>query len=253
MVELGTATSDADFEDVYEFWYDIYVAEMGRHIHDANTSHQYRRLFDPLATAGLLCVARHDGKVVGTVLSTPLANPATSKYRSLYGLSHLSSAELSVSGITTKFMVAPAQRLTRLPLRLAFATYNWGLQIGCKYGYIDCNDHLLKLFTRLGYSQHLPNLHMKEYGLVNSLRLDITDAEHLRRVESPLLPILRRFQREQGLTKQAQTGKQALPKAIVEAFENYRPQPKRAHTTRSAHFAQSAAELIPVPKAKEGI
>ena len=250
MVELSTASSDADFEDVYEFWYDIYVAEMGRHIHDANTSHQYRRLFDPLATAGSLCVARHDGKVVGTVLSTPLANHATNKYRSLYGLADLGAAELSISAITTKFMVAPAQRVTRLPLRLAFATYNWGLHVGIAHSYIDCNDHLLKLFTRLGYSQHLPNLQLKEYGLVNSLRLDTTDAEHLASVDSPFLAILRRFQREQGLTKQAQTPKRALPKAIVQAFENYRARPKRARATRSVHLAQQVADPTPTPQAK---
>ena len=75
MLELGTAQTDADFDDVYRFWYDIYVGEMGRHLNDANTSHQYRRLYAPMATAGSLCVARRDGHVVGTVMSTPIANP----------------------------------------------------------------------------------------------------------------------------------------------------------------------------------
>jgi len=175
MVELGTASSDADFEDVYQFWYDIYVSEMGRHLHDANTSHQYRRLFDPLATAGSLCIARQEGRVV----------------------------------------------------RLAFATYDWGLHVGIKHNYIDCNDHLLKLFTRLGYAEHLPTLYLKEYGRVNSLRLNITDEQ------PPFLSVLRRFQRQQGLIPSPRTEHQSVPESIVEAFDNYHPRPLRSRPVRT--------------------
>ncbi len=253
MVELGTASSDADFEDVYQFWYDIYVGEMGRHLHDPNTCHQNRRLFDPLATAGSLCVARKEGNVVGTVLLTPVAHPAANKYRELYGLTELPADDLAASTITTKLMVAPAQRRTRLPLRLAITTFNWGLHVGFKHNYIDCNDHLVKLFTRLGYARHLPTLHLKEYGSVNSLRLSITDEEYLRNVDSPFLSILRRYQRQQGLIPGANTNRQAepesvvpksvapksvvpesvVPESIVKAFEKYRPQPLRGRPVRT--------------------
>ena len=112
---------------------------------------------------------------------------------------------------------------TRLPLRLAFATYNWGLHVGIQHNYIDCNDHLVRLFSRLGYSRHLPALYLKEYGAVNSMRLDITDEQHLRTVGSPFLPVLRRFLREQGLA--ARTAQ--VPESIVRAFDNYRPRPLR--------------------------
>ena len=54
MLELSTAQTDADFADVYRFWYQVYVTEMGRHTDDPNTSHDKRQLFDPLATAGSL-------------------------------------------------------------------------------------------------------------------------------------------------------------------------------------------------------
>jgi len=130
-------------------------------------------------------------------------------------------------------MVAPTQRRSRLPLRLAFATYDWGLHVGIKHNYIDCNDHLLKLFTRLGYSEHLPRLHLKEYGRVNSLRLNITDEYHLRAVGSPFLAVLQRFQRQQGLIKNTQRDSQPVPESIVEAFENYRPRPLRGRSTRA--------------------
>lgn len=199
MLELSTAQTDADFADVYRFWYDVYVTEMGRHKNAPNTSHQHRKLFDPLATAGSLCLARRDGEVVGTVLSTPVDHPATEKYRHLYGLDSLNPQEQWASAITTKLMVRADQRRTRLPLRLAFATYDWGLNVGIKHNYIDCNDHLVRLFSRLGYEQHLPKLFHSDYGQVNSMRLNITDYTHLRRVGSPFLPVLERYQRNQGV------------------------------------------------------
>ena len=135
----------------------VYVTEMGRHTDDPNTSHERRQLSDPLATAGSLCLARKDGEVVGTVLSTPVDHPATEKYRSLYGLQTLSCEDQWASSITTKLMVKAELRRTRLPLRLAFATFDWGLHVGIKHNYIDCNDHLVRLFSRLGYEQHLPS------------------------------------------------------------------------------------------------
>ena len=200
MLEMSTAQTDAEFADVYRFWYDVYVVEMGRHINDALTSHEHKKLTDPLAVAGSLCVARRDGEVVGTVLSTPVDHPATEKYRTLYGLDSLSPDERWASAITTKLMVRADQRRTRLPLRLASATYDWGLHVGIKHNYIDCNDHLVRLFSRLGYRQHLPALYHRDYGKVHSLRLDITDERHLRGVGSPFLAVLKRYQREHGVT-----------------------------------------------------
>ena len=250
MLELGTAQTDADFDDAYRFWYDIYVCEMGRHLNDANTSHQYRRLYDPLATAGSLCIARRDGEIVGTVMSTPIDNPAAEKYRGLYGLTELAPDERSATAITTKLMVAAPLRKTRLPLRLAFATYDWGLHVGIKHNYIDCNDHLLRLFNRLGYQKHLPSLVLKEYGAVNSLRLDITDEAHLRKVASPFLPVLRRFLREQGLASNASQPSShqqpdqvtaQVPQAIVQAFDNYRPRPVATRPTNRQRNSATAS------------
>ena len=203
MLELSTAQTDADFADVYRFWYQVYVTEMGRHTDDPNTSHERRQLSDPLATAGSLCLARKDGEVVGTVLSTPVDHPATEKYRSLYGLQTLSCEDQWASSITTKLMVKAELRRTRLPLRLAFATFDWGLHVGIKHNYIDCNDHLVRLFSRLGYEQHLPSLYHKDYGQVNSMHLEITDEARLRRVGSPFLTVLQRYQREQGVIPRA--------------------------------------------------
>ena len=199
MLKLSTAQTDADFADVYRFWYDVYVVEMGRHIDDPNTEHAQRKLYDPLATAGSLCLARKNGEVVGTVLSTPVDHPATKKYRTLYGLDALSPEEQWTSAITTKLMVKQNLRRTRLPLRLAFETYDWGLHVGIKHNYIDCNDHLVRLFSRLGYEQHLPSLYHKDYGQVNSMHLEITNEQRLRQVSSPFLAVLKRFQAQQGV------------------------------------------------------
>ncbi len=220
MLELSTAQTEADFEDVYRFWYEVYVTEMGRHQNDAKTSHQNRKLYDPLATAGSLCIARQDGEVVGTILSTPVDHPAIENYRSLYDLDSLSPEDQWASAINTKLMVKANLRRTRLPVRLAFAAYTWGLHVGIKHAYMDCNDHLLKLFYRLGYEQHLPTLYHADYGQVNSMRLELTDETHLRKVGSPFLSALKRYQHEQELAPDEQSQKD-------------RPQYKRPQPARS--------------------
>jgi len=199
MLELSTAQTEEDFADVYSFWYEIYVSEMGRHINDTNTSHEHHKLYDPLATAGSLCLARENGVVVGTSLITPVDHPATEKYRSLYQLDALSPEAQWKSAVTTKLMCKSNLRRTRLPMRLAFAAYNWGLHVGIEQIYIDCNDHLVKLFSRLGFEQHLPSLFHKDYGQVNSMRLETNNEKRFRELGSPLLAVLNRYQREQGI------------------------------------------------------
>lgn len=242
MLELSTARTESDFEDVYRFWYDVYVTEMGRHLNDAKTSHQNQTLYDPLATAGSLCTARQDGEVVGTILSTPVDHPAIKNYRSLYALDVLSPEDQWASAINTKLMVKANLRRTRLPVRLAFAAYDWGLHVGIKHAYMDCNDHLLKLFSRLGYEQHLPTLYHADYGQVNSMRLDLTNETHLRKVGSPFLAILRRYQIEQGLTPDGPQPARGHRRQRMPAAASYTRQP---YTQQEAVQQETALATAP--------
>ena len=199
MISIRTAESEEDFCAVYRFWYQIYVKEMGRHQEDDITCHKSKQLHDRLAHRGILHFAEQSGQVVGTVLTTRADDKYASKYRDLYRIDETDRQRLARSCVTTKLMVTPALRKTRLTLRLATATYDYGMRRGMQHNYIDCNDHLVGLFEKLGFVRHLSALYHPDYGDVNSMYLGVTDRIHLASTRSPFLRLLLKFQQEQGL------------------------------------------------------
>ncbi len=194
---IEQARSQADLEDAYRFWYSVYVQEMGRHRDDPLTDHRARKLRDPIATRGCLLLARDQQRaVVGTVLNTPTSEPI-GKYEEFYGLERLSGLQRLHSTITTKLMVAPSHRGTKLPMQLAKAAYSHTLQCEMLYDFIDCNDHLVRFFEKLGYRAHRGRVRHPEYGRVNSMYIALLDAIHLSNVRSPLYPMLLQHQENQ--------------------------------------------------------
>ena len=195
MPTIVRASSDAHLHEAYRFWYDIYVTEMERHVDDPLTDHAARKLIDPIAPHGNLLLAREDdGRVVGTLLSTWATEPCLAKYVALYRLDRLSSRQRAHATVTTKLMVAPEYRASRLGMLLARKSYAWGLESQVHFDFIDCNDHLLRFFDKLGYRPHLGRIHHASYGAVNSLYLAVNDVVHLHNQRSPFYTLLARHQ-----------------------------------------------------------
>ena len=190
METLRIAESAQDHEAAYRFWYDVYVSEMGRHRRDPLVSHERGILYDRLAARGTLYLATHEQQVIGTVLTTPLTEPFARPLRHLYGLNQQPLESLHNACVTTKLMVAPNWRRGRLMHRLIGEGYLETLRQGMRYNYMDCNDHLLRMFMRYGYRPHRADLIHPVYGRVNSLVADLTDRDHLARMRSPFLPYL---------------------------------------------------------------
>lgn len=194
---IERARSQKDLEDAYRFWYRVYVQEMSRHRDDPLTDHAAQKLRDPIATSGCLLLARNSGgTIIGTVLNTPTTEPI-GKYEAFYGLDKLSSSQRRRSTITTKLMVAPRYRGTKLPMQLAKAAYARTLETAMLYDFIDCNDHLVGFFERLGYRTHRGKIHHPDYGHVNSMYIALEDAVHLYNVRSPIYPMLVEHQENQ--------------------------------------------------------
>lgn len=195
MLATITRAAPAERDEVHAFWYRIYVQEMKRLLDDPLTDHQQKRVFDPLADFGNLFIARNeDGQVVGTVLSTCAGKGRLGKYEQLYGLTEFDQAKRSKLSITTKLMVDPKLRRTRLALLMARRGYELLLEQGMDQDYIDCNDHLVPFFEKLGYLPHLGRIEHPAYGSVNSMVINLRDAEHLKAVGSPFLRALPKTQ-----------------------------------------------------------
>lgn len=188
--------NNQELTEVQQFWYRIYVEEMRRHISDPLTDHGARSLHDPLAHAGDLFIARDEQRQVIATLMTTVAKNDLGKYEHLYGIDQLDAHERARSSITTKLMVAPDYRKTRIPMLIATTTYRHLLSAGVDTDYIDCNDHLVGFFERLGYKPHRGRITHQDYGAVNSMVLQLRDEAHMARVGSPLLKPLQNFNQQ---------------------------------------------------------
>jgi hypothetical protein len=75
-------------------------------------------------------------------------------------------------------------------VELAKCAFAAGVAAGMIQDFIDCNPPLVPFFTRLGY-RWIRTIEHPTYGTVNLMRLDGLDREHLARVRSPFLPVLK--------------------------------------------------------------
>lgn len=177
---------DEDRAPLRRFWYETYVEEMGRDKDQAD--HEKRELPDARESAGEIIVAHVDGRIVGTLICTPAWTNALGDYESLYDMQRLASAHPNNTGVITKLMVAPEYRRTSLSLRIACELYRHAVPLGVHHALIDCNEHLLSFFLRLGFLPWGPPVRHPSYGHVHVLKLDCLDLDNLRQMRSPLLP-----------------------------------------------------------------
>ncbi len=184
---IEIARSCTEHRSARRFWYDTYVTEMGRHADDRQyVDHTLKELSDPMQHLGNLFVAKSEGTVLGSVLSTYGGHGDLGYYSELYGLQNESSSRLARSSITNKLIVHASQRRSSLALRLAIATYRQGFVDGITRNYIDCNEHLVDFFFRMGFVRHRGWVEHKDYGRVYSMVLKLQDIEHLQLLKSPL-------------------------------------------------------------------
>lgn len=192
-VTITRAIDDQDLHDCRRFWYDVYVTEMQRHLGEAD--HTRRELRDPQdETAEVLAARDAQGRVVGTVVTTFGPFSGIDEYLRLYDLEPAPGE--TVPSITKKLIVSQAYRGGSLAVRLAKATYQSALTQGVPQCVIDCNATRIALFERLGFRLHKNDLDHPDYGRVAVMLLHLLDEQHLTRVRSPFLTILRKHQKD---------------------------------------------------------
>jgi len=179
--------SQAELPEIAKLRYQIYVAEMNRVQKYAD--HDTKLIVDPLDETAKIFSAEVNGSFVGTVRLNFCRDGGMGNYPDFYAIDQ-SAEHWSRSSITTRLMVRPKYRGTRLPLRLAQATYGFGLRNNISWNYIDCNAPMLSFFEKLGYVEQFIKTH-PEYGEVHCMRLELRDEAHLEGVGSPFLMSLR--------------------------------------------------------------
>ena len=194
-ISIRLAQSEQDLEAIYQFRYDIYVREMNRQQHYAN--HERQRIVDPLDDHGDVFGAWEGDDLVGTVRVNRLSRDPLDNYRDIYRLNRLSEYDLKRSSISTRFMLSPHVRRSKVASQLLESAFEHCLRHGVEVDYCDCNDPLLGFFKQVGYSPERRITH-PEYGDVTVLRLDTNNLNHLESVGSPLAAVLRRVRSQKS-------------------------------------------------------
>jgi hypothetical protein len=77
---------------------------------------------------------------------------------------------------------------------LAISSYEYGLERGVRWNFIDCIPPLAPFFKAFGWIEHLPEAKHPEYPFsVKRMKLDLEDEEHLSKLGSPFLSSYRKF------------------------------------------------------------
>lgn len=172
--------------DLFRFRYAIYVEEMGRKQKYACA--ETRTIRDPLDELGYQGIVALDDAIIGCIRMNFLRDGSIGDYFSLYGLSALSAKERETASICTRLMIGPSARRTQVSIELIKFAYAFGLDRGIDTCFIDCNDHLVRFFERFGWRFLFKREH-EDYGLVNIMRLDLRDHNHLAAIKSPFLAL----------------------------------------------------------------
>src|ERR1700722_15434061 len=154
VIEIRAAERPEELDAVYRFRYKIYVEEMNRKKNYAD--HARRLIQDPLDPLSINLVAWKGPEVIGAIRNNAAEDGPLGQYEAFYDMRVVGDDHPTGTSITTRLMLAPEHRRGPLAIRLATASYQIGLEKNIRWNFIDCNSHLLKLFTGLGWVAHLP-------------------------------------------------------------------------------------------------
>ncbi len=177
-----------ELPEVFRFRYRVYVKEMQRQQRYAN--HALQQTTDELDAHGVNLMAVLNGSIVGTARVNFLEDGRVGSYEDFYELDKLSPAERHQTSITTSLIVDQSLRSSSLPLMLVRACYRTLIERDSQLNLIDCNDHLVPFFRRLGYQSLGQKTHY-DYGRVNRMSLELQNEAQLAQARSPFLRMLR--------------------------------------------------------------
>lgn len=184
------AEGQEDWEAVFRLRYEVYVGE--RRLHPHHADHERRWLRDPLDDTGKVFVALRDGELVGTIrVNWGAAGPLECEKQ--YCVEAFRPYYPEKVATTTKYVIAPKCRRSRVGVDLAKALFTWGKDTGIAFDFINANEPLVPLYLKYGYRFYAPKFCHGEYGLVCPMVLLLGDVEHLRAVGSPLYEIATRY------------------------------------------------------------
>lgn len=191
-VVIRLVSGDDERRSVYEFRYRIYVEEM--HRPQAYADHASRQIVDPFDETAVVVAAFDGPRIVGTQRLNVGSQSDFGEYADFYNMRAFGSYWPHQLSMSSRLMVDPDYRRTMVPMQLAINCYKLALDEGSRFDFMDCNDHLIGYFKKLGFRQLFARFTHPEYGKVTPMVLAGWDSGHLDCVRSPLRKHLPRSQ-----------------------------------------------------------
>lgn len=163
--------------------------------------HENKRIEDPLDPTAINFAAWHEEAVVGHLRVNFSRNSPLGYYSDVFGMAFAGDDHPSATSVSTRLMVASQFRGSKVTVRLCAAAFQAGLEHGIRWNFIDCNEHLVPLFKRLGFREYRAMVRHNEYGEVMPLVLKLHDQAHYDELGSPFAAIYRKWNR--GIEKAA--------------------------------------------------
>jgi hypothetical protein len=191
-LSVKMATTDAEKRKIYALRYTAYIKEMHgekRHTEADNRSQQFRDDWDDTAYHFYV---EQDG-VLGACLRVNLRRDGPLECEEQLGIERFKPSFPAHVSLASRLVLRPNVRRSNLLKQLSCAMYQFKLEQGIHYSFLDCHPKLLPLYSRLGYRLYSPGFNHKKYTYVVPMVLVMNDIHHLDRVKSPLAAVARRF------------------------------------------------------------
>lgn len=155
--------------------------------------HENKRIEDPLDRTALNFAAWNGEIVVGHLRVNFSRNSPLDYYSDLFGMAFAGDDHPSATSVSTRLMLAPQFRGSSIAVRLCAEAFRVGLEQGIRWNFIDCNEHLIQFFKRLGFREYRPMVQHDEYGEVMPLVLKLHDQAHFDELGSPFAALYREW------------------------------------------------------------
>jgi hypothetical protein len=192
-VVIRVVQTENERQEVFKFRYKIYVEGMNRDKHVAD--HNKKILTDWRDSTAVILAAYCDDKIVGTGRINFSSDGCLGE-EELFGFSKFEKKFPGKLTLTSKLLVAPEFRGSRVYLDLARKFCEISLQRGAVLNFIITATDLVPLFSRLGFRKYREGREWLDYGFMNPMILDLSDVEYLQKRHSPFVEMIERYRTE---------------------------------------------------------
>ncbi|MFH1729919.1 MAG: cyclic nucleotide-binding domain-containing protein [Pseudomonadota bacterium] len=180
---FGIARSQDIKNLIYHLRYQVYIHEMGKNIFIAD--HKKQNLKDDLDDEGYLFYIRKAKQIAATVrLNFYNSSQSKAYFHKTYGLDHFLDFPLESITFSSRLIVHPDWRNTRILLHLFKYFYEEIKDRNIKFNFCTCAPYLVGLYQHLGYRRYKDNVIDPDVGYRIPMVMLANDKKYLKSVRS---------------------------------------------------------------------